>query len=285
MINNISVAMPQVGISQADMIIELMEEGSITRMMAFFMDPSGLDKIGSIRSARAYNVETALGYDGILVHAGGSTEAQGMIYDYGLADVDAVAGKYYGEAFYRDYSRTTYGIEHGLFADGSECMASAVQLGYRTEHYEDFDNTYGLIFNENAADQCSESAKSITVYYAGGKTTSFEYDEATDMYTAYQYGDEYNDNWETAVPFRNVIMIYASTWLQSDGVHLTIELDYGSGYYFTGGKAVPIHWYKDGAWDCFHFELEDGTPLELAPGKTFIAVNQTDSYYGSVEFE
>ena len=76
--------MPHVGTSQSDMIMELMDEGGITRMMVFFADPENVPVIGSIRSARAYNVETALGYDAFLVHCGNSDEAIGLIAAYGM---------------------------------------------------------------------------------------------------------------------------------------------------------------------------------------------------------
>ena len=52
MLNNIHLAMPQHGVSDADMIFEYNVEGAITRMVCFFQAIDRVGTIGSIRSAR-----------------------------------------------------------------------------------------------------------------------------------------------------------------------------------------------------------------------------------------
>ena len=54
MIGNTNDALPQYGLSQADVLYEAPAEGGITRLMPIFQDYSGLDKIGSVRSCRHY---------------------------------------------------------------------------------------------------------------------------------------------------------------------------------------------------------------------------------------
>ena len=76
-INNIKAALPHHGVSQADMIYEILAEGGITRCLAIFTDLADVEKLGSIRSARTYFIDLAKAYDAILVHAGGS----GYAYD------------------------------------------------------------------------------------------------------------------------------------------------------------------------------------------------------------
>lgn len=277
MCNNIRVAMPHCGVSQSDMIMEMMDEAGITRFMVWFMDPTNVEKIGSIRSIRQYNVETAFGYDAFLGHCGGSDEAQASAKSYGVLDVDQfILGD---AAYYRDRSRQTYGIEHSMFAVGSKIVNGALNIrGYSAEHPEGYDGTYGMVFSEKAVDQCADSAESVHVQYAGGKETNFTYDAENQAYLMYQYGAEYSDDGKGGIYFQNVINMYADTRLQSDGKHLTIELNKGDGTFFTQGKAVAIKWYKDGLKDCFHFTLEDGTPLEFTPGRTFFCVNQTGGH-------
>ncbi len=285
MCNNISVATPHVGVSQSDMIMEMMEEGGITRMMAFFADPSDVQRIGSIRSARAYNIDTAMGYDAFLCHCGCSPEGDEMVAAYGMQNLDQISGQFGEDSYYRDPTwAAERGGEHSLIAVGPGLVNMAQALGYRLEHEEGYDYSYGLSFSDDAVDQCTGDATSINVVYAGGKTSSFTYFPEDNYYLMYQYGEEYTDNYEAQVPFANVIMIYAATYLQDDGLHLTIDLSSGDGYFFTGGKYVPILWYKEGTYDVFHFTLEDGTPLELSKGRTFVAVNQAGStYQGGIE--
>ena len=285
MVNNISVAQPQEGISKADMIMELMEEGGITRMMVFFTDPSGVEKIGSIRSARKYNVSVALGFDAILVHAGGSDEALNYIDAMGVNDLCSVRGRYSGSTFYRDPSRQSHGIEHSLFGVGDLFIQSAADRGYRSEHSEGYDGTYGFTFSETAADQCTGDANHVYVTYSGGKTMNFTYDAEKGTYIGEQYGSVYADDYTVPVEFTNVIVLNADTHLQSDGLHLTIDLlGSGNGYFCCGGRYVPIQWNRYDEYDCFHFTLMDDTPLSLGVGKTFVAVQQIGGYNGTTEF-
>ena len=52
MFNNLEMALPQLGVGQADVIYEIVAEGGITRMMGLFQDIQGVGDLGSIRSAR-----------------------------------------------------------------------------------------------------------------------------------------------------------------------------------------------------------------------------------------
>ena len=285
MVNNIKVAQPQVGISQADMIYELMEEGGITRMMAFFTDMGSVEKVGSIRSAREYNVSVVHAYDAIFVHAGGSEEALNSIDATGVSDICFVRGRYTGNAFYRDPNRQNHGIEHSLFGTGSLLVQSAADYGYSSEHADGYDGTYGLSFSDAAENQCEFAACQINLTYAGGKQTNFAYHEDTGLYSMEQFGSTYADNYEIDVLFKNVLVINANTFLQSDGLHLTIDLiGSGDGYFCCGGRYTPIKWYRDSLDDSFHYTLEDGTPLALGIGRTFVAVQQVGNYYGTTDF-
>ena len=285
MCDNSYLAVPHAGVSKSDMIIEMMEEGGITRMMAFYIDPSGIPQLGPVRSARAYNIYTALGYDGFLIHAGGSKEADALVSQYGLQDIDGITGTYNG-LFYRDQARVPNGAVHAFMITGDNAVYAATNVGqYPLTHSDDYDSTYGLVFDENAVDQCTEEASNeIVVTYNGGKTSRFYYDSEAGIYNFYEFGDPYVDEDGSAVPMTNVIMIYANTFLQDDNLHLTIELTNGDGYFFTKGKGVHINWYKDGPYDVFHYTLDDGTPITLTPGRTFVAVNQSGSYQGSISF-
>ena len=73
MLNNLKQALPQLGQSQADIIYEIPAEGGITRMVGVYQSLEDVGTIGSIRSARPYYLEVALGHDAIFLHAGGAS--------------------------------------------------------------------------------------------------------------------------------------------------------------------------------------------------------------------
>lgn len=109
MINNLKQALPQCGISQAEIIYEIPAEGGVTRMMAIFSDIELVDAIGSMRSLRPYYADVGLSYGAIIVHAGGSQASYTELSTYGMDSLDGVLGTYVTGAFYRDSARMQYG--------------------------------------------------------------------------------------------------------------------------------------------------------------------------------
>ena len=70
MINNIKAALPQYGIYDADLMVEAVVEGGITRMMAVYSDYTKVPDVCSIRSCRYYYPIFAASFDAIYVHWG-----------------------------------------------------------------------------------------------------------------------------------------------------------------------------------------------------------------------
>ena len=114
MINNHPEARPQSGLSEADMVYEMLAEGDITRFLAIFQSemPS---QIGPIRSARDYYIELAKGLDCIYVCHGYSPEAKTML-DRGY--IDNLNGLYYdGTLFQRSADRKAPHNSYTSFED------------------------------------------------------------------------------------------------------------------------------------------------------------------------
>ena len=74
MVDNESIALPHYGLTQADVVYEMMNStanGKITRLMAVVKDWESLEQFGSIRSARPTNFLLAADWNAVLVHDGG----------------------------------------------------------------------------------------------------------------------------------------------------------------------------------------------------------------------
>ncbi|MBQ2785058.1 MAG: DUF3048 domain-containing protein [Oscillospiraceae bacterium] len=287
MLNNIVAAMPQHGVSQADILYEVLAEGGITRCVGIFTDLESVEKVGSIRSARKYFVQIAQGYGAAYVHAGGSNEANAYLNTLKNMDLDAGLSATY---FYRDQDRLNsgYSLEHTLFSSGEKILAFAKQRGVTTSL--DAEKPYGMSFDDTKV-IAGKSAKKVTVYFNMGgkpssytKSTAFTYDENTKLYSAAQYGGDYIDgNTKKAIAFRNVIALYASTSVQSDGKLLTINtVGSGTGHFASNGQMVNIKWSRASVNDPFTFTLENGSPLTFGVGATYIGVVPTGA---TVNFE
>lgn len=142
MLNDLKAAQPQLGVSQADIIYEVPAEGGITRMMAVFQSLEGVGNLGSIRSARPYYLELALGHDALFVHAGGSPAAYQDIPAWGVDNMDGVNGGTDAKIFWRDPERRkNAGYEHSMLTSGENIQEYLNQGHFRTEHESSYSYT------------------------------------------------------------------------------------------------------------------------------------------------
>lgn len=279
-VNNIKAAMPQHGISQADVYCEMLAEGNITRCLGIFSDIASVEKLGSIRSARYYTFSLAQMFDAILTRAGGSEEADRAIARKGWDDLNGITGTS-GAAFYRDSQRRSngYALEHTLFTGGPALIEMAQALEYPLTKDEPYD--FGLNFASDAAPS-GDAAAHVTLAFGSGqnaKTTTMNYDLEAGKYLAFQYGESWIDgNTGETLAFENVLILKAVTYTQSNGIHRTIELvGSGEGYFACDGKLVPILWSREAESAPFVFTLQNGAAFSLGIGKTYLGIVPTNA--------
>lgn len=280
-INNIKYAQPMCSISSADFVIEGLTEGGITRCLAVFSEIGNLKHIGAIRSARPFLVDIAYSFDAIFIHHGGSKDGYSLIQTLGMDDLDGIGRG--AAAFYRDQERLDdgYDLEHTSFADGDDLMSEIAGLSYETERADGVD--YGFAFDTVSSAVDGQNASELKVSYInGGKTTTFTYNEQLGRYEAEQYGEDVVDgNTDETVLFRNVIIMNARTEYyqldQDETVRVRITLTgEGTGSFACDGKMIPIRWSRADETEPFVFMHEDGTPITLGEGNTYIAILPLD---------
>lgn len=265
-------SLPHWGVGQADILYEMPHEFGITRMVALYTDVGAVEKVGPNRSARPYLLNLAQSYDAIFVHAGGSTQAYKDLKNTGWNDIDGVKNDW--DHFKRDKDRLNAGVsrEHTMYTTGEELLDATKDHGYKTTRGEVVD--YGLSFAKDGTPE-GESAETINIrFQKSGKKTNLYYNAEAGTYTMEQYDRTYVDgNTGNAVEFENVLILKADVGILNDYGALTVDLvDSGSGYFACGGKMVPIHWSRSGTSEHFVYTLEDGTPLTLGVGTSYIAV-------------
>ena len=277
MLNNIKAAMPQQGNSQADIIYEVLAEGGITRMLGIYHDVSELGVVGSVRSARLYYWELALGHDAVFVHAGGSPEFYDTKEARGLSTVDGVNG-YYAYAttglFWRDRERIEgkyYAYEHSLITSGEKLTEILTQRGELGAHKQGY--AYSMTFAENGTPAGGLSTPDIIVPFSNSKSTTFRYDRDSRLYLVEQYGGAMIDgNDDSQIAVSNVIVLRTDCTVVDDAGRLTVDLSSGAGWFACGGKLIPITWEK-GAYDQpLRYYTTDGDPLILEQGKSYVCI-------------
>ena len=278
MVNNIHAALPQIGISEADIIYEILEEGGITRLLCIYNDYSEIPEIGSIRSARDYYIDIADAHDAIFIHAGGSKYAYSDLAARRTNNLDGL----YLNQFYRNAERKkTMATEHTLMISGNGIDEAIALKGYRTES----DAPCPLAFSWNY-EKGSSAATHIQFPFVIGRTAKpyvtafFDYDAEKGEYLKGQFDSPHIDGDDNSqLSFKNVITLTCPmNHIQGDAygriqVHLT-----GTGYgtYSVDGTHREIVWKKSSRSSSYTLYESDGeTPLLTAPGKSYVALVST----------
>ena len=277
MINNHAAALPQCGIGSADIIYEILAEGNTTRLMALFSDVSDAGPIGPVRSLRPYYLNVMRGYGAMCTSAGGSDEADGMIYNLGYDRVNGIAGTGAGY-FYRDEWRmNNKGYEHSLLITGENLLKAAAAEGFET--VETAERDYGLTFTDEAFTAGQDVEKIVVHFYSGGKTTTLGYKADLGGYLAYQQNAYLMDgNTEENLVFENVLVLKTSSAVIDGKGHLRVETTgSGSGWYTRDGKMIEIKWSRDNEDSPFTYTDTEGNPITFGMGKSYIAFIPSDS--------
>jgi len=277
-INNLDRAMPQYGISFADFFYEVETESGVTRCLAIFTDLSEAGAVGPIRSARTFFNNISISYNIPIFHCGGSPMAKRGQYNSssdtisGWEHVDEMAHPSY---FYRDYDRynSGYAWEHTLFSTGEDITQALADLELNT--ITETGTDYGLQFDEISG-IVGETANTIIVTFRGSKTTTLTYNATSGLYEAQQYGDPWIDGENgNTMAFRNVFTLYETHEKISDGKNTRSFYDLigeGEGIFACDGQIVKILWSRPSLREPFSYTLEDGTPITLGVGTSYVAI-------------
>ncbi len=275
MINNIKPAIPQEGISYADVMYECIVEGGITRLMMVVSDYESLPVVGSVRSSREYYLDFAANHNAIYVHAGGSDQAFREIKQRKVNNLEELYMYLPGVFFRDDWRRKNMGYEHSLMTTG-EGIAKGIGLKkYSTTLKDDFDSPLDFVPYGTTRELSGDCAKFLNVTYSYGISPYYEYNETENVYYRFQYGEAHIDNGnKQQLSFTNIIVLYLPTVDTKDlkGHMDVITTGSGEGYYFYGGKYEPISYTKTHEDSPVKLYDKDGNELLINRGKTFFQI-------------
>lgn len=295
MINNIKAGTPQAGIGQASVIYEApMEAADVTRLMPLFENWQDMETIGYIRSSRDYFVYCALEFDAIYAHFGQATPYVGDMLNSDL--VDNISGATAGidkpatNAFARTSARKA---PHNVYSSGEMLLEAVEKFNYSLTYHDTHKQKFTFAPIGEKADL--SDGEDISVMYPGGKSTGvangysnvqayFEYNEEDGKYYRYQYGDKHIDELTgEQLAVDNVIFQYCHGEFRDEKKYMAFNVHGGweegaaeSGNYrvqvFTGGKMVEGTWSRYADTDPAYYLDQDGNPIELNRGTTWICL-------------
>ena len=272
MIDNDKRANPHYGLSEADVVYEMINSthnNRVTRLMAIYKDYNTVSRIGNIRSTRPTNIMLAAEYNAVLIHDGGPF----YIYPYFEATgLNHLSG---------GFSRIANGKarEFTEYCVAGEAATRMAKAGYPSTYtaYEGQHFTFGA--NSLADDAGVVSATSVSVPFPHN-STQFVYNAATNTYDYYEFGSPVVDGDDKQqVTFTNVFLQDCDfTLLDQNGYLVYNCIGTNVGYYLTGGMAIPVTWIKTTYTGLTKFYTLDGAELVVNPGKTYIALVPSDAW-------
>lgn len=271
-ISNSPIARPQSGLSRADVVIEHLAEGDITRFTAIFHSQNA-ERIGSVRSARLIDLELPVLFDAYLVYSGASGEVERMIAASDFAD-RTLSDERKDPAFYRlDIPGRTY--EHTLFTDSELLQEYAADQGWTTPpRYR------GWRWSEQPS-LLAEPARSISLpYSAEYSDVTYAYDPASGAYLRSILGEPHVDDLTgEQLAADNVAVLYvnhAPTLIVEDALgNTSVEIQlWGQGrmQLFRDGTVQEGYWLRPRREDPLLFVDQEMQPLELKPGNLWIQI-------------
>lgn len=279
MIGNTVDALPQYGISNADVIYEVPVEGSYTRLMAIFQDITGLEKIGSTRSCRHYFIYFAKEFDAIYVHYGQAVYAEPILAREDIHNINGMDSSVESIAFYRDSNRKA---PHNAFTSEEGLLAATEKKGYRTEYADTYEGHYQFAKDDEQIELDGEAALVVSPGYFVNKPW-FVYNEEEGLYYRYEFKQEQVDaaTEETEQLKVKNIIIQNCNWEYADGNGYlnvsTLSADGKcTGKYITNGKMIDITWTKEDENSQARYYDADGNEITLNQGKTWVCVIRND---------
>jgi len=267
--NDSNAARPQIGLESAYMVYEITVEGGATRFMALFKDHS-IEKVGPVRSSRHYFIDYALENDAVYCHAGWSPQAAKDISSLGVNNINGIVGSD-GSAYWRDstYDNTWHNLYTGI--------DKLSKMAFSSKGYSKKTDAKLLEYNKKDTDlENGEVAEKINLPYSYMYKVSYEYDSENKVYNRFIDGKPHMSQTGSGLTAKNIIIYQVRNFDLNDGENKGRQnldnIGSGTGYYVTNGKAVKINWSKDSRKAKTKYTLEDGTPLMLNTGNTFVQI-------------
>jgi hypothetical protein len=277
MIENLTDARPQKGLSQANWVYEAQAEGGITRFLALFANPRNAEiTVGPIRSVRPYFLDYAREFNSFFAHVGGNATALDSIAkDGGVYDLNQFAVG--APTFARDFSRKV-AVEHTMYSTTTKLVDYAVGRG--AENSATF---APLVFSDAAAEgERGASGRAVRIdFSAPAYLVHWDYDASTNSYSRTMAGTPHVDG-NDGIPItaknliiQSVVRTTHTTRINEHGWLFTLK---GSGpvTILKNGTSVKGTWKREGNGRTRYYAA-DGTEIPLVRGTTWVEVIHADT--------
>jgi hypothetical protein len=259
-IDNIAPALPQAGLNHADVVVEELVEGGLTRLMAIFGCQSA-SNVGPIRSARISDADIlALLHGSVLGFSGANPKDLPPIVAHSEAVL--ISQGNYPSTYHRDYNRPA---PHNVFASTTAMIRAGVSKKHSLKAPRP-------LFHYGTIDPAAKTAKSIRMSWPAA---SAMWTWAKDKWLRTQDG---SSDMTTNGRANSTNVVIMSVDIASTGLHDVLgapsPLDVTTGsnpvWVLRNGKMIRGTWKRPSIKDPIKLVDRKGNQINLAPGRTWI---------------
>ncbi|SFR72981.1 Protein of unknown function [Agromyces sp. CF514] len=269
-IDNHEEARPQLALNRTDLVFEELVEGGLTRYLAVWHSDIP-DELGPVRSIRPMDPDIATPFGGIIAYSGGqeqfvemmqATPLVNLVFDFDDTGLFARADERPGP--------------HDVILDAAEALRRNAALAPPAVQF-----VYGSA--DPLADPAlgASSTTGIAHVFSEERFPSWTWDAAASVWLRSQEGSPDLDDAGVQVHAVNVVTMRVGIDWSYGEVPRTVMVGTGEAWVSTAGRTAHGTWSKDAAGTPIVLTADDGRPLPLAPGNTWIELVPNE---GSVSF-
>jgi hypothetical protein len=258
---------PQVGLSKADMVVEELVEGGLTRLAAFYYSDIP-DNVGPIRSMRASDIDVVSPVHATMVTSGAAGKT--------IARIKGAHIPFYGEGSKGMYRSTQRAAPYNLFVHLNEIAKTTKSKAATPPDYlkwgSDKDLPKGI------------KVSTINAKFSAGHTTEWKFENGSyhNLNSNAPAGDQF--------PATNVLVLRVregdAGYLDPAGNHVpeTLLTGKGNALLFHNGRMFAANWHKGKApTSQITLTTKKGQKLEVPAGRTWIELVPVDG--GNIAFK
>ena len=256
--NDPSHSRPQKGLEYADIVFEEYVEAGIPRLVAIFQSDLP-EEVGPVRSMREMDPNIVGSFGGPLVFSG----ANSYVLNYARSTGQQLIAQDVGSSgFFRTSDRSSPYNLHVTLADVVEQSAGVAAPA------QQFDYAYPASLATAAA--AGTPATHIDLRLSRYGEPKWDWDEATSRWLRTEFTDPDITVDGNRIGAENVLVLFVTITMSHDLPVSQMIVSNSPGFLASGGKYVPILWSKADRTAPYVITTEDGQPVTLTPGQTWV---------------
>ncbi|MTV25484.1 DUF3048 domain-containing protein [Nitriliruptoraceae bacterium ZYF776] len=272
-IENSGPARPQSGLDDADLVLEELVEGGITRFITIFHSRLP-DRVGPVRSARPIDVEVGSGFGTpVFAYTGARAEVQTLLRGSPLVAIEE------GQApgFERATDRRS---PHNVYLRPEDLLTAGLDRG--AEPVPDLDWVFderpprGEVTCEPDDVDCDDPGAEVRVAMSTQSVAGFTYDADDEVYRRTQDGQPSTVTGDGVIGAANVVVLAARHYIggccdSAGSPYPETELLGGDrAVVLRDGRRYEARWDKPTVDAPLRIVDEDGEPFPMKPGPTWL---------------